>query len=203
MLEDLPEKVLHPPADDGGGVTAATCGLDHKRLLAAARDPDDLANLALCGVLARFPILKLEAADFIRLFGRYFPGAPPEMADAQALSAPGGICAAIAPDEFDDLLTLFREHRRDDSEETRWLAHAIASACAGGNHLWEDMGMPNRDALSQLINRYFPTLYYKNTGNLRWKKFFYKLLCNRAQARLCKAPSCGVCSDYAVCFGPE
>ena len=84
-----------------------------------------------------------------------------------------------------------------------WLAHAIASACAGENHLWEDMAMPNRDALSQLIKKYFPTLYFKNTANLRWKKFFYKLLCDRAQARLCKAPSCGVCCDYAQCFGPE
>jgi nitrogen fixation protein NifQ len=203
LLEDLPEKVLHAPADDGGGVTAASCGLNRERLLAAARDPDDLANLALCGVLARFPILKLEAADFIRLLGRYFPGAPPEMADAEALSAPGGACTAIEPEEFDDLLALLRQHRRDDLEETQWLAHAIASACAGGNHLWEDMGMPNRAALSQLLKRYFPTLYFKNTGNLRWKRFFYKSLCDRAQARLCKAPSCGVCSDYAQCFGPE
>ena len=179
------------------------CGLNQERLLAAARDPDDLANLALCGVLARFPILKLEAADFIRLLGRFFPGAPLEMADAETLSASGGVYTGIEPEEFDDLLALLRQHRRDDLEETRWLAHAIASACAGGNHLWEDLGMPNRAALSQLLKSYFPTLYHKNTGNLRWKKFFYKSLCDRAQARLCKAPSCGVCSDYALCFGPE
>jgi len=29
------------------------------------------------------------------------------------------------------------------------------------------------------------------------------LLCDRAQIQLCKAPSCGVCSDYLQCFGPE
>ena len=120
-----------------------------------------------------------------------------------ALAATGAVCTAIAPEEFDDLLALLQEHRRDDAEETGWLAHAIASACAGGNHLWEDMGMPNREALSQLIKRYFPTLYFKNTANLRWKKFFYKLLCDRAQIKLCKAPSCGVCCDYLQCFGPE
>ena len=57
-------------------MTGVICGLNQERLLAAARDPDDLANLALCGVLARFPVLKLEAADFIRLLGR-FPGRPP------------------------------------------------------------------------------------------------------------------------------
>jgi nitrogen fixation protein NifQ len=178
-------------------------GLDRERLLAAARDPDDILNLAFCGVLARFPILKLEATDFIRLLGRYFPGADPAVADSPALAGSGGICTALAPDEFDDLLALLRDHRRGDSEETKWLAHAVASACAGENHLWEDMGMPNREALSQLFRRYFPTLYFKNTGNLRWKKFFYKALCDRAQTRVCKAPSCGVCSDYALCFGPE
>lgn len=178
-------------------------GLDRERLLAAARDPDDLANLAFCGVLARFAIRKLDSAEFIRLLARYFPSTPPETADSGPISAPEVSCAAIEFEEFDDLLALLREHRRDDSEENRWLAHAIASACAGENHLWEDMGMPDRAALSQLLKRYFPTLYFKNTDNLRWKKFFYKLLCDRAQTRLCKAPSCGVCCDFALCFGPE
>jgi nitrogen fixation protein NifQ len=184
-------------------VSTAYYGLDRHRLLAAARDPHDIATLAFCGVLARFPILKLEATEFMRLLGRFFPSASPVVADPQVLSASSVACAAIARGEFDDLLALLRQHRRDDSEETGWLAHTIASACAGENHLWEDMGMPNRNALSQLLKTYFPTLYFKNTGNLRWKKFFYKLLCDQAQARLCKAPSCGVCCDYAQCFGPE
>ena len=139
----------------------------------------------------------------MRLLERYFPGAGPAAAVAQALSTSERVCSAIPPEELEDLLELFQEHRRDESEETGWLAHTIASACAGQNHLWEDMGMPNREALSQLIKKHFPTLYFKNTANLRWKKFFYKLLCDRAQARICKAPSCGVCSDYAKCFGPE
>jgi nitrogen fixation protein NifQ len=111
--------------------------------------------------------------------------------------------AAAQSDEFFDLLELLREHRRDDSAETAQVARAIASACAGQNHLWEDMGLPNRDVLTQLMRHYFTTLYYKNTANQRWKKFFYKQLCDRAEARVCRAPSCGVCSDYSACFGPE
>jgi nitrogen fixation protein NifQ len=106
-------------------------------------------------------------------------------------------------EDFGNLLALLWEHRREDSGETAWLARAIAGACAGSNHLWEDMGLPNRDTLSRLIRRYFPILFHKNAANLRWKKFFYKQLCDRAGARLCKAPSCGECSDYAACFGPE
>lgn len=199
----MPQEMLLARADDSGQVTTASYGLARQRLLSAARDPHDIATLAFCGVLARFPIPRLEARDFIRLLGRYFQDASPEVADSLALSARGAVCTAIAPAEFDDLLALLREHRRDDSEETEWLAHAVVSACAGGDHLWEDMGMPNRDALSQLIKRHFPTLYFKNTGNLRWKKFFYKLLCDRARVPLCKAPSCGVCCDYLQCFGPE
>lgn len=178
-------------------------GIDRGRLLAGARDPGDLATLAFCGVLARFPIFKLAAADLKRLIELFFPGAAGSAANLEDFSATDATCTAIPPQELDDLLALLRAHRVDESEETAWLAHAIASACAGGNHLWEDMGMPSREALSQLIKEHFPTLYFKNTGNLRWKKFFYKILCDRAKARICKAPSCGVCSDYALCHGPE
>ncbi len=183
-------------------MSAALQVLDRQQLLAGARDPEDFATLAFCGVLARFPIFKLGASDLKRLIERFFPAAA-SAANFRAHSAVEAACTAISPEELDDLLALLHAHRLDESEETAWLAHAIASACAGGNHLWEDMGMPNREALSQLIKRYFPTLYFKNTGNLRWKKFFYKLMCDRAKARICKAPSCGVCSDYALCYGPE
>jgi nitrogen fixation protein NifQ len=111
----------------------------------------------------------------------------------------------VAPafEEFDDLLALLLAHRSADSAATEEVAHTIASACAGANHLWEDMRLPSRAALSELIRRHFTALCYKNHANLRWKKFFYKQLCDRAEARLCKAPSCGECSDYVHCFGPE
>jgi len=109
----------------------------------------------------------------------------------------------LPAEEHSELLTLLLEHRRDDREETVQVARRIVSACAGGNHLWEDMGLRSRDELSSMLRNYFPALYHRNTGNLRWKKFFYKQLCDRAEAKLCKAPSCGVCADYSLCFGPE
>ena len=177
-------------------MTVMAGSLEYERLMAAARDPADIATLAFGGVLVRFEIQGLDASALTRLFRRYFPG-------TQHPADRGVACTALSAEEFEDLLALLRAHRRDDSEETEWLARAMASACAGENHLWEDMGLPNRDALSQLIRRYFTTLFYRNTGNLKWKKFFYKQLCERAEVRLCKAPSCGVCSDYALCFGPE
>lgn len=168
----------------------------YARLMSAARDPNDLATLAFGGVLARFRIQGLDEPTLSRLVGHYFPG-------GGTAGATEGVCRALSADEFGDLLALLREHRRDNSEETEWVAHAIASACAGENHLWEDMGLPDRPTLSRLIRHYFTTLYYKNTANMKWKKFFYKQLCDRAEVRMCKAPSCGVCTDYAICFGKE
>lgn len=170
--------------------------LDLGRLLDGARDPSDVVTQALGGVLARFSLTGLPPTELARLRECYFPR-------AAGLPSDAGGCAALPADEAEDLLGLLLEHRSDDSDETRWLAHAVAAACAGANHLWQDMGLPNREALSQLMQRHFTGLYEKNNGNMKWKKFFYKQLCDRAEVSLCKAPSCGVCSDYANCFGPE
>jgi nitrogen fixation protein NifQ len=182
---------------------AMPCGITQQQLMARARDPGDPATQAFGGVLARFRIQGLDTSAVSRLIGRYFPGATQAPVAEQGEDVAGAVCTALSVEEFSDLLALLQEHRRDDAEETNWLAHAVASACAGENHLWEDMGLPSRDVLSQLMRRYFPVLYYKNSGNMRWKKFFYKSLCDRAEVRLCKAPSCGVCSDYVACFGTE
>lgn len=184
-------------------MTPGAVSNSHARLLAAARDPKDIATLAFSGVLARFPIQGLDAPALSRLLRVYFPGTTQSGSPAHDWASQGAVCTALSAEEFDELLELLREHRRDDAEETEWIARALASACAGANHLWEDMGLPNRDTLSRLIKHYFPILYFKNSRNLRWKKFFYKQLCDRAEMRLCKAPSCGVCSDYTQCFGPE
>jgi nitrogen fixation protein NifQ len=170
-----------------------------QQLLSCARDPADVATQAFAGVLPRFGIRGLSGAGLSRLLHRYFPGVT-GVADSAAASTG---CAPLHAEEFDDLLALLREHRSRDTEENDWLAHAVASACLGDNHLWQDLGLPNRDALSQLLQRHFTTLYEKNTGNMKWKKFFYKQLCERAEVFVCKAPSCSVCTDYAKCFGPE
>lgn len=170
--------------------------LDVDQLIASARDPTGAVAQALGGVLTRFRLYGLAPTELARLRERYFPG-------ASGLPSGAGGCAALPPDETEDLLALLLEHRSDDSDETRWLAHAIAAACSGDNHLWQDMGLPNREALSYLMRTHFAALYEKNTGNMKWKKFFYKQLCDRAEVNLCKAPSCSACSDYAKCFNLE
>lgn len=173
---------------------------DYQRLMAGAADPDDIATLAFGGVLARFRLMGLDAATQNRLLHRYFPGADPATA---MVAGAGAGCTALPADEFDDLRTLLMAHRSDAGEEGEWLACIVATACLGNNHLWQDMGLPSRDALSQLLQRHFTALFARNSGNMKWKKFFYKQLCERTGVNLCKAPSCSVCSDYARCFGSE
>jgi len=104
--------MLHARADGDGRVSAALQGLDHRQLLAGARNPEDFATLAFCGVLARFPIFKLGASDLIRLIERFFPGAAASAANFQPLSV-ADVCTAIPPEELDDLLALFHAHRLD------------------------------------------------------------------------------------------
>jgi nitrogen fixation protein NifQ len=182
---------------------AAVASRAYTRLMAAARNPADIATLALGGVLARFSIKGLDASALDRLLAHYFPGTAPTTLHLDQQNGDQVVCTALSEQEYGDLLALLREYRRDDSEENAWVAQAMASACAGDNHLWQDMGLPNRKVLSQLIRRYFPVLFYKNHGNMKWKKFFYKQLCDRAEVPVCKAPSCGVCTDYSNCFGSE
>jgi nitrogen fixation protein NifQ len=179
-------------------------------LLACAQAPEDVATLAFAGVIGGawqsrpelLPLLGIDAEDTRRLLERYFPGA------SDLLGIPWDVLAGARADfsrddEIEDLLYLLLDHRAGDDEETRWVAHAVATACMGDNHLWQDMGLPSRAVLSQLLARYFPALCRKNTGDMKWKKFFYKQLCDRADLFICKSPSCGICIDYQRCFGPE
>jgi len=109
-------------------------------------------------------------------------------------------------DEITDLMSLLRDHADPgagataDMEAVAW---AMACASLGDQHLWQDMGLPSRRELTQLIEHWFPPLAALNIHNMKWKKFFYKQLCLREELLICRAPSCSVCSDQSVCFGPE
>jgi nitrogen fixation protein NifQ len=178
--------------------------LCYEDLMSRAANPGDAATLALAGVIAGIwqreaPRLGGEALG--RLFHLYFPGAEPVAAlpcrhDAKA-------CHVFRMDEYDDLVALLLEHRSRAGEDSEWLAHAVAAACMDDNHLWQDMGLPSRELLSQLMARCVPALAARNVGDMKWKKFFYRQLCERAEVPICKSPHCAECCDYSVCFGPD
>ena len=109
-------------------------------------------------------------------------------------------------DEITDLMGLLRDHAEPgagsaaDLDSVAW---AIGCASLGDQHLWQDLGLPSRRELTLLIEHWFPQLAALNVHNMKWKKFFYKQLCLREELLICRAPSCSVCSDHPVCFGPE
>lgn len=109
-------------------------------------------------------------------------------------------------DEIEEVTALLLDHADatvGSAADRAEVAGRVALACLGDNHLWQDLQLANRGELGVLLRRWFPALAAKNTGDMKWKKFFYKQLCERAEINACRAPSCAVCSDRAQCFGPE
>jgi nitrogen fixation protein NifQ len=175
--------------------------LPHK-LLDYARQPQDLLTVAFAGVIAqaslsgRHPLIRgLSDPRFKKLLNEYFL--------TQGLNNDAEWLDRASTDEFDDIVGLLLECRAEQSEQLAWLSLAIASAAMGENHLWQDMGLASRKTLSELMGRYFPSLAAKNSGDMKWKKFFYRELCERALVPICKSPHCTECCDYATCFGAE
>lgn len=177
------------------------------RLLAGARDPGQPEILALAHGIALtwgWPlgpaggVLGLDREASRALLAAVFPAAADLLDD---LPAPPAAAGRDRADEFTDLLGLLLPHRLRRNRDGEWLARAVAAGCLGDNHLWEDLGLPSRAHLSALLDAWFPALVARNAYGLRWKRFFYRQLCEATEIRLCKAPSCGVCSDYAACFG--
>lgn len=109
-------------------------------------------------------------------------------------------------DEVSDVRALLLDHADPAAGTERQraaVAEWVALACLGDQHLWQDLGFASRAELSALMAHWFPALVARNHADMKWKKFLYKQLCEREQLFICKAPSCAVCSDRPVCFGPE
>ena len=186
----------------------------HAVLMSCALDANEPATLALAGVLSAaferhgqhlLPMPGLDARATRWLLAHWFPGADAALRlDWQALEGAGR--TEPRSDEIEDVVSLLRGYAdpaagpREASDAIAW---AMACASLGSNHLWQDLYLPSRSELSALIGHWFPSLAAKNTQHMKWKKFFYKQLCEREDVMICKAPTCGVCTDHAVCFGPE
>lgn len=107
-------------------------------------------------------------------------------------------------DEWLDVRDLLLAHRSDASHPlVTAMASIVAAGCLGGDHLWRDLGLLTRAELSDLMTLFFPTLAVKNSKDMKWKKFFYKQLCEQEGGYVCRAPSCEQCAAYDDCFGEE
>jgi nitrogen fixation protein NifQ len=181
-------------------------------LLTFARHPHLPETQALAGTIAlapqrrgawRAPVAGLAANELDILLLDYFPAAAPLRPLLHIWREEAEFAPRAGVDEFDDLVALLLANQTTPAPDSRWLAHAVATACMADNHLWQDLGLPSRVELNTLMATRFTALKVKNVGDMKWKKFFYRQLCEQAEVLICKSPSCAECCDYSSCFGTE
>lgn len=147
--------------------------------------------------------LGLDDEELVHLLDFYYPNNDTPMTVLRDASLLVERVDVTRQDEFEELLSLLVSNRRNKSEHELLIAKIVTSACMGSDHLWQDLGLWSRKDLSALLNENFPTLAEKNTKNMKWKRFFYKQLCDAEGIYVCRSPSCEVCADYQVCFSPD
>ncbi|AZV19357.1 nitrogen fixation protein NifQ [Mesorhizobium sp. M7A.F.Ce.TU.012.03.2.1] len=135
-----------------------------------------------------------------------------ELRDVLAATFPSTSSSVFALEELSEpepeleeelLRRLLLAHAAPADPASARLAKIIARRAMRMDHLWRDLGLSNRAELSRLLARHFPALAAGNTENMKWKKYFYRKLCEAEGFSSCTAPSCGECHDFESCFGPE
>ncbi|WP_404926318.1 nitrogen fixation protein NifQ [Mesorhizobium sp. ORM16] len=101
------------------------------------------------------------------------------------------------------LRDLLLAHARPSDPASARFAKIVARRAMRDDHLWQDLGLLNRAELNRLLATHFPMLAAGNTRNMKWKKYFYRSLCEADGFSLCTAPNCRECCDFDSCFGPE
>lgn len=147
--------------------------------------------------------LGLDADGLSSLLAAYFPGI--SCTDLFTARMPQ---VDPLPVHNPQLLAVLLAHVPTDLRQGRlqtsvWLASILASRAALPGHLWVAMGLTERPQLTAAIRRHLPSLAEANSQNMRWKRYLYKQVCDLNGGMMCKAPNCGVCSDYRFCFAEE
>lgn len=129
---------------------------------------------------------------------------------AEWLPAGGGLVdlaaepsTIVLDEEESQLLALLDRFSADNAATTQRVAKIVTRRAMSPRHLWQDLGLVNRGELTRLIERWFPQLAADNTDNMKWKKFFYRKICELEGFNLCAAPTCRECNDFENCFGEE
>jgi nitrogen fixation protein NifQ len=141
--------------------------------------------------------LGLSGETLRGVIDQYFPGAISSLKDF------GLDCESCVENEEQSLRRLLQRSRSTPAALSFLLAIIVARRAMRPNHLWQDLGLNNRNELSTLMQRHFAPLALRNKNDMKWKKFFYRMICGEAGARQCVAPSCSECADFNGCFGDE
>ena len=139
----------------------------------------------------------LRVAALCDMMSAVFPRALPLLENV------GGCDELFVPEDersLRELLMRFCTHRTPFQFR---LAALIARRAMRPNHLWQDLGLRNRAELGALMRRHFEALADRNVNDMKWKKFLYRTICRDEGFRLCTAPCCAECDDFAGCFGDE
>ncbi len=139
----------------------------------------------------------LDGAELAALAACYFPGA--RLLDGVAAAGPG----EDAVEEADYRRLLLAGATVPGSDEARWLAAMVARRSLRPDHLWQGLGLPARADLSRLLHRHFGPLAGRNVRDMKWKKFFYRQMCEAEGMSICKSPVCDDCIDFGICFGDD
>ncbi|MEQ8825242.1 MAG: nitrogen fixation protein NifQ [Filomicrobium sp.] len=198
----------HPrPAIEGLGAADGGAKEIHRALIDRAApgvDPEDADMFARVlaitvsewrrGRGALPDLIGLDLSDLKTLRGEWFPKAPLPNLDRDR-RAPLPDQAAIA------LLLKWKGGSR--SPVSHWLADIVARRALEPNHLWQDLGLPSRAALGTVMLRHFPRIVALNDRKMRWKKFFYRQVCQDTGHTMCLSPVCDDCSEFESCFADE
>ncbi|GAB4358624.1 MAG: nitrogen fixation protein NifQ [Oricola sp.] len=139
----------------------------------------------------------LGGAELAMLARDMFPGAAGDLADS------AGEAEADVDAEEQSVRDILLMYASGASDLERPLAAMIARRCKEPHHLWQDLGLNDRSELSRLMVRHFAPLKARNSADMKWKKFLYRMVCSSEGFTLCTAPVRSDCDDFEVCFGDE
>lgn len=178
----------------------------YQRLMACAVAPDPFDAHVFACILAKgvseaprplSEAVGLSGAELAQLVARLFPSAQWLLADKAESAGPDAL-------EEPDLRALLSGNATiPGADEPAWLAAMVARRSLQPDHLWQDLGLAQRSDLTGLLNRHFAPLAVLNTQDMKWKKFFYRQMCQMEGINICKSPVCNTCTDYSICYGPE
>lgn len=176
----------------------------YDRLMAAECKEDAFDRHVLACILSSLHGATLLAAtgldrkNLAYLLQRYFPDTLTVVDLVPDGADPGH--DAIEEGDYRRLL-LDGRNRGDVVEE--WLARIVARRSMAPEHMWRSLGFHSRDELSKMLYRHFPKIAERNVANMRWKKFFYREMCQAEGVYVCKSPVCESCASFGECFGLE
>lgn len=210
MFEEQFSPVMVVETNDGSVQTGA--GIATYRLLTGMHPADAdisnhfsfdrhvLASILAAGLMERgllFEKVGLSSDELTELLEQEFP----------SVRIKGDDLLPGSKRDDNDEVTMVRDlllaRRSTEGDTGRWLAAMIARRVMEPNHLWADLGLRDRGELSRLLSRHFRPLARRNVNNMRWKRFFYRTLCENEGLILCTTPVCTECKDFHHCFGDE